>query len=217
MVSHLFINCTNEKGENNMKLIYGTGNPAKLESMRRALVGLNHEIIGLNELTDAIPQAPEDGLTPLENARRKALFYYNYFKTPVFSCDSGLYFDNLPSELQPGVHVRNVNGKYLSDDEMIDYYCNLARQYGHLKGRYQNAICLVLDENHIYESMNDDLSGNYFLIADKPHQKRIKGFPLDSLSVHIPSGRYYYDMENDNVVEVEKGFYKFFEDILKHY
>jgi XTP/dITP diphosphohydrolase len=198
-----------------MKLIYGTGNPAKLDSMRRALVGLKLEIVGLNELNDTIHKAPEDGLTPLENARKKALFYYNYFKTPVFSCDSGLYFDNLPSKLQPGVHVRNVNGKYLSDDEMIEYYSNLAKQYGHLKGRYQNAICLVLDENHIYESMNDTLSGNYFLVVDKPHPTRINGFPLDSLSVHIPSGKYFYDMENDNIVDVEKGFNLFFQDNLE--
>ena len=65
---------------------------------------------------------PETGNTPLENARQKAIAYYQVFKMPVFSCDSGLYFDEVPDEIQPGVHVRNVNGRCLSDDEMIAYY-----------------------------------------------------------------------------------------------
>lgn len=49
-----------------------------------------------------------NGNTPLENARMKALAYYETFRIPVFSCDSGLYFDNVPDEVQPGIHVRNV-------------------------------------------------------------------------------------------------------------
>mgnify|MGYP002225500190 CR=1 FL=1 len=67
--------------------------------------------------------------------------YYEAFQIPVFSCDSGLYFDNVPDEVQPGVHVRNVNGKCLSDDEMIDYYSGLVKAYGNLVARYRNAIC----------------------------------------------------------------------------
>ena len=56
--------------------------------------------------------------------------YYDAFQMPVFSCDSGLYFDNVPDQVQPGVHVRNVNGKCLSDEEMLDYCGGLAKQYG---------------------------------------------------------------------------------------
>lgn len=41
---------------------------------------------------------------------------------PVFSCDSGLYFDGVhgvQEEIQPGVHVRNVNGRSLLDEDHI--------------------------------------------------------------------------------------------------
>ena len=91
---------------------------------------LDIELIGLNDLRAEgkfIPEVIEDGNTPLENARLKAMAYYEAFQIPVFSCDSGLYFDNVPDEVQPGVHVRNVNGKSLSDDEMIDYYSGLGK------------------------------------------------------------------------------------------
>ena len=135
-----------------MKLLYGTGNLAKLSAMRNRLEQLDIELIGLNDMRaegKIVPKVIEDGNTPLENARLKAMAYYEAFQIPVFSCDSGLYFDNVLDEVQPGVHVRNVNGKCLSDDEMIDYYSGLVKVYGNLVARYRNAICFVMDNTHI--------------------------------------------------------------------
>lgn len=145
-----------------MKLLYGTGNLAKLSAMRNRLEQLDIELIGLNDLKvegKNVPEVKEDGNTPLENARLKAMVYYEAFQIPVFSCDSGLYFDNVPDEVQPGVHVRNVNGKCLSDDEMIDYYSGLVKAYGNLVARYRNAICFVMDNTHIYEAKAWDYAG----------------------------------------------------------
>ncbi|MBR3683554.1 MAG: hypothetical protein IKL78_01615 [Lachnospiraceae bacterium] len=202
-----------------MRIIYGTGNPAKLSAMQRRLEGLNIEITGLKDVGKEIPTVPETGKTPLENARQKALAYYKAFGEPVFSCDSGLYFDNIPDEIQPGVHVRNVNGKTLTDDEMIAYYGGLAKEYGDLTARYRNAICLVMDEEHIYEAMRDDMASEPFLLVSKPHadRKPKPGFPLDSLSVDIKTGKYYYDLEDEELdkVAVEDGFYEFFREIKK--
>lgn len=82
-----------------MKLLYGTGNPAKLSAMQSRLEKLDIELIGLNDLRaegKVIPKIVEAGNTPLENARLKATAYYEAFKIPFFSCDSGLYFDNVP-------------------------------------------------------------------------------------------------------------------------
>lgn len=194
-------------------ILYGTGNPAKLEAMRRRLEGLNIEIIGLRDVEGEIPQVVEDGSTPLENARKKALEYYKAFHMPVFSCDSGLYIDNIPEAEQPGVHVRTVNGKYLSDDEMIEYYTGLARKYGDLTARYRNAICLVMDEENIYEAMEENMASEKFIITSKPHSTiRKEGFPLDSISLDIATGKYFYDLDENQIdlVAVEDGFLEFF-------
>ena len=37
-----------------MKVIYGTYNPAKVESMKRRVAGLDLEIIGLNEIENSL-------------------------------------------------------------------------------------------------------------------------------------------------------------------
>ena len=200
-----------------MELLYGTKNPAKLSVMKKKLNELGIGLTGLNELDCEIPSVPEDGHTPLENARQKAKAYYKFFKMPVFSCDSGLYFDNVPEEIQPGVHVRTVNGKYLADDEMITYYSGLAHKYGNLTARYKNAICFILDSSHIYEAMELSMESGKFIITEKPHKIIKKGFPIDSLSIDIKSGRYYYDLPEEKLEQmaVEDGFIKFFEKVLK--
>lgn len=197
-----------------MQLLYGTGNPAKLKDAQKWLKGLKFEILSLRDMKGEIPDVPEDGNTPLENARQKAFAYYKAFGIPVFSCDSGLYFDNVSKEDQPGVHVRTVKGKYLTDQEMQEHYIGMALKYGNLTARYRNAICLVLDENHSIELMDDSITSEPFLLASKPHPRALnKGYPLDSLSVHIESGKYYYDMDNSKVEQlaVGNGFRKFFE------
>lgn len=194
-------------------LIYGTTNPAKLEHMQSMLVALPIDIIGLAEHKDLLPEIDESGNDPLENARIKALAYYRAIGKPVFSCDSGLYFEGVDDDEQPGVHVRNVGGKRLSDDEMTSYYSELAARYGgKLVAQYKNAICLVMDETEIYEYMGDDLSGDIFYIVENPHPKRNEGFPLDPLSVHIKTGEYYYDMEEHDglAATMDNGFNAFF-------
>lgn len=206
-----------------MKLLFGTGNQAKLSVMRKRLDKLGIELIGLNDLKAEgkdIPEVLENGSTPLENARVKAVTYYEIFQMPVFSCDSGLYFDKVPDEIQPGVHVRNINGKCLSDEEMITYYTGLAKKYGNLIAEYRNAICFVIDKEHIYESMEPDLYSEKFVISDKPHSPiRKKGFPLDSISIDIKTGNYYYDLVDEKLEQfaVEDGVLKFFERVFAEF
>lgn len=208
-----------ENSSNETTFIYGTNNPAKLESMRDCLAPLNVRIVGLNETSIAIPDVEENGGTPLENARIKALAYYELLKRPVFACDSGLYIDGLPDDEQPGVHVRTVNGKRLNDEEMTAHYSAIAaRLGGKCLAQYKNGICLVMSENEIYEHFGDEISGEAFHLVDKPHPKRIEGFPLDCISTHIESGEYYYwyDKKDDTGMmgTMFNGFQKFFRKII---
>lgn len=199
-----------------MKILYGTTNNGKLQAMKTAVKSLDIELISLNDVNGELPSINESGITPLDNAEIKARAYYEAFHMPVFSCDSGLYFEELKKEEQPGIHVRRVNGKELSDDEMIEYYASLAKKYGgKITGRYRNAIYFILDEKHHYSSMDMSIATEPFVLVEKPHPKRVEGFPLDSLSVDIGSGKYYYDLEIKDVsTSVDNGVRKFFETIL---
>lgn len=198
--------------------VYGTGNPAKLSSMKKVLAPLEMNIIGLKETGINFTDVKEGGSTPLENARIKALAYYEILNCPVFSCDSGLYIEGLTEQEQPGVQVRTVGGKRRNDNEMIEHYTSIAKRFsGRVVAQYKNAICLVIGQNEIYEYFDDAIFGDAFYIVDLPHKKRIEGFPLDSISVNIRTGNYYYDEENsfEDVGMVQNGFLSFFKNILK--
>lgn len=199
-----------------MKILYGTTNKGKLQAMKKAVETLDIELIGLGDIDSELPYINENGKTPLENAEMKAKAYYEAFHMPVFSCDSGLYFDELQEDEQPGLHVRRVNGKELTDDEMIEYYASLAERHGgRITGRYRNAIYFILDEEHHYSSMDMSIATEPFVLVTKPHEKRVEGFPLDSLSIDIGTGKYYYDLEVKDVsTSVDDGVRRFFKSLF---
>jgi len=187
--------------------------------MKRRVETLGIEILSLTDVGAPKMNIVENGSDPLENARKKALAYYDVLKKPVFSCDSGLYIDGLDDERQPGINVRGLDD-YMDDDETLRYYSALAEEFGgSMTAWYQNAICLVLNETQVYEHMGVDIASERFLLVSKPHEKRIKieGFPLDCLSVHIESGKYYYDIDGYSAkyLNVHDGFAAFFKRILK--
>ena len=199
-----------------MKLLYGTTNKSKITFMQGKVAHLGLEIISLSDIQAPKPDIKENGNSPLDNAKIKALAYYEALKIPLFSCDSGLYIDGLDEVRQPGINVRGKDD-HMNDDDAIAYYSALADEMGgKMVARYKNAICLVLDAGQVFCHMGSDIASDSFYIVSKPHVKRNAGFPLDSLSVDIESGRYYLDMDEPHkfVEAEENGFANFFKKCL---
>jgi inosine/xanthosine triphosphate pyrophosphatase family protein len=187
-----------------MKLLVGTSNKNKIGDVKRFLQGSNVEILSTEDINVSL-EIEENGQTPIQNATIKALAYHRKTGLMVTSMDSGLYFYGMDKEdiRQPGLFVRRVNGRELTDEEMIDYYSGIAKEYGgQIKCSYYTGFSIVIDENHIYEYMDDDetASAYSFYLVDKPHKKRTPGWPLDSLSVDEVSGMYYMDLIDLNEV-----------------
>lgn len=201
-------------------LLYGTGNAAKLALMREALGKLEAvEIVGLKELPFAWEEPEESGSDPLENARSKALCYYRTCHMPVFSADSGLFIEGLSDDEQPGVHVRRVEGRHLTDEEMRAHYKKIAERFGgRCVAQYRNAVCLVFSEDEIYESRAESLSREKFYLTTQERPQRMEGFPLDAISVNIKTGKHCYDGGQDaEIEEEESGICAFFEQALQEH
>lgn len=201
------------------KILYGTTNRAKVEHMREMLAGLGIEIVGLDDICEDIPKVTEDGGTPMENARKKAERYFSEFGIPVLSCDSGLYLEGGGDEEQPGVNVRRVKGRELSDEETIEHYSGLAeRKGGEVVGCYENAIYLKIDRDTSFEYQGPEISSEKFIISENPCDKRVKGFPLDSLSKNFMTKKYFLEeaQRGDHKEEMREGFRRFFRECLKH-
>ena len=129
----------------NKKILFATGNESKALRFKAGLLKKGIEIITINDLDKKV-EVVENGSNAIENALIKARSYAKEIDIPVFAMDDNLYIENIKDDKQPGMYVRRVNGKRLTDEEMIDYYSNLAHTYsasGKLTCRWVYGIAVI--------------------------------------------------------------------------
>ncbi|MCI8575011.1 MAG: non-canonical purine NTP pyrophosphatase, partial [Bacilli bacterium] len=112
-----------------MKVLFATTNQAKVLKYKKVLEEHGIELITIKDL-DFKLDIEENGKNAIENAYIKAKAYWDITHIPTIGMDNNLFIEELPDDKQPGTYVRRVNGKELTDDEMIMYYSNLVKEYG---------------------------------------------------------------------------------------
>ena len=192
------------------KVLFATGNESKAKRFKDGLLRNGIEIITIKDI-DVDIEVLEDGKDAIENALIKARAYAKVLDMPVFAMDDSLYVDNIPDDKQPGLYVRRVNGKRLSDEEMLTYYSNLAHEYGvdgKLTCRWVYGIAVINNGvESTYTWSKDD-----FYIVDKLSDKIDPGYPLNTISINKKLNKYFTDMtkeDYDNVKEDESDVVEF--------
>lgn len=184
------------------KVLFATENESKCERFKNALLKNNIEIITINDI-DKKQDIIENGKDAIENALIKARAYAKVCDIPVFAMDDNLYIDNLPKEKQPGMYVRRVNGKRLTDDEIIEYYSNLAKVYGEkgrLTCRWVYGIAIINNgHEYTYTWSKED-----FYIVDKPSNKINPGYPLNTISINKKLNKYFTDITEDDKKKIKE-------------
>ena len=173
-----------------MKLLYATGNESKIRNMRYRLRGYDIEIATPKELGVHV-DVDETGTTPIENARLKAKAYFVKTGMPTLAADSGLYIDGIPENEQPGLYVRRVNGRTLSEEELIDHYSQLSAKYGgRLRARYKTGLVLLIEGSEYTADIPDD---DIFIVSVPNQNREHGGNPLDVVTVCPANGKYFND------------------------
>lgn len=176
-----------------MKVLFATTNLAKVRKYKEKLKENGIELITINDL-DFKLDIDENGKNAIENAYIKAKTYYDVVKIPTIGMDNCLFIEELPEEKQPGTHVRRINGKELKDDEMIEYYTNLVKQYGGkltAKWVYGMVIC------NAEQIKQYSWSKSNFYLVSKPCKERNPGYPLDSISVMPENNKYWLELTDE--------------------
>ncbi len=191
-----------------MRLLYATKNNSKIYNMRRRLKGLPIELVTPYDINVFI-DVSEDATTPSENALKKAMAYYERTGIPTIAADSGLYILGLDDELQPGLFVRRVNGKELTDEEMIDYYSNLINSIGGRSDAYYlTGLALVTKDG----AHKVDIEEDHFILTSIRDKNNHRGNPLDALSIEPTCNKYYSEMTDEDIKNVG---YKFEKECLE--
>lgn len=162
-----------------MKVLFATNNPAKVKFYGEPLLDKGIELLTIKEIEEKI-KVDECGKNPEENAIIKARAYYELTGLITIAMDDGLFFEGLDDSLQPGTHVRRVNGKELNDEEMISYYTSLVDKYGtngELQGYFLKSVAIVRNgEVYTYSYKL------YKIFTNRISEKINEGYPLDSIT-----------------------------------
>ena len=176
-----------------MKLLFATKNPAKVKRYVTRLQDKGIEVLTLKDI-DLKLNVQETGKNAIENAYLKAKAYFEATGIVTIGIDDNLFIEELPEDKQPGTNVRRVNGKELTDEEMIQYYTNLVKENG---GRLTAKWVYGMVIYNGIEAKQYSWSKDHFYFVDKPSEKRNPGYPLDSISVMPEFNKYFVDLTQE--------------------
>ena len=167
------------------ELLIATKNPGKFREICEALEGAPFLLISLVDLKIDDSDFVEDGETFIDNAVKRARYYYD--KTGILSLgeDSGILVDALSGEL--GVKTRRWGaGENASDSEWLDFFMD--RMEG-LENRGAKFICSACVFGRDEEGL--DICEKFFgetdgRISEKIETEILSGIPLSSC--FIPDG-----------------------------
>ena len=184
------------------QILFATSNPSKAKRFSEGLLNKGIEVINLNDINTEI-EVEENGNNAIENALIKARAYAKVVNIPVFAMDDNLYLENVPEEKQPGMYVRRVNGKRLSDNEMIDHYIKLVKDYGtngKLTCRWVYGMALINNQKErTYTWSKED-----FYLVDKPSSKIDPGYPLNTISINKKINKYFTDITQEDKLKLQE-------------
>lgn len=180
------------------KILFATGNPTKAKRFSVGLLKNDIEVLSLKDLNIEI-DVEENGSSAIENALIKARACYEKTKMPVIGMDDTLYLDGVPEDKQPGMFVRRVNGKVLNDEEMIEHYTNLVKEYGvdgklFCKWIYGMAVIDEKGKESTYTWCKDN-----FYMVDTKSEKINPGYPLNSISKYKGLDKYFTEVTEEDL------------------
>ena len=170
------------------EILFATGNASKVARFSGKLREKGILLKSLKDININI-DIEENGKTAIENATIKAKAYYEATKMTTMAIDDTMYIEGIPEDKQPGVYVRRVNGKRLTDEEMIEHYTNLVKTYGKdgkLNTKWISGLVIIKDGSIFTYT---DVTSEYYLV-DTPVKDMREGYPLSSILVNKRINKY---------------------------
>lgn len=184
------------------KILFATNNQTKAKRFTKNLLKHDIEIVSLLDMNIKL-DVEENGKDAIENALIKAKACYEMTNMTTLAMDDNLYLENVPTDKQPGMYVRRVNGKRLTDEEMIEYYTNLAKEYGEngkITARWIYGIALIVNgEEYTYTWSKND-----FYIVDKPSDIVEPGYPLNTISINKKLNKYFTELTEEDKLSIKE-------------
>ena len=200
------------------EVLFATGNASKVARYKDKLLERGIVLKSLKDI-DVDIDVEENGSTAIENATIKAKAYSEATNLPTMATDDTMYIVGIPEEKQPGIFVRRVNGKRLNDQEMIDYYTGLVKEYGK-NGKLDTKWILgmvIIKDGKVYT--HEETTGEYYIL-DTPAKDMREGYPLSSILFNKKANKYdiYLTDEDKKIGQADDmGFVDFIDECINNF
>lgn len=181
-----------------MKILFATNNLHKIEEAKKIINEIDKEnkiqLVSLKDLPTLTTTEPlENGKTFFDNALIKARFYYELYKIPVISDDSGLVVDELNGE--PGIYsVRYSKGEnYGGLDIHHNNRLKLLKKLENKTNRQAHFHCTTVFYNG--EKIISGEGNSFGEITTK--EKGDGGFGYDSIFFNEEFGKTYAELPSE--------------------
>ena len=184
------------------EILFATGNASKGKRFEKGLLRHNIRTLTLKDINIKI-NVEENGKTAIENARIKAKELYRITNKPSMGMDDTLYLEGVPEEKQPGLFVRRVNGKELNDEEMIEHYLKLVKEYGVngvLNAKWVYGMVVINDKGEEFEYTWE--KANIYMV-DRVSEKINQGYPLNSITKLKVIDKYLTDVTDEDKEKIK--------------
>ena len=132
------------------KILIASNNASKIKEIVDVIIEhkIADKILTPKDISSNAPEPDEIALDLLENARIKAIEFYNWAKVPVISDDSGLEVEALDGK--PGVHSARYAGLNSSDDENKQKLLGELADNANRKAQFRCVLCLFDGKQFIF-------------------------------------------------------------------
>jgi len=179
------------------EILFATGNVSKGRRFEKGLLKYDIRTLTLKDINMKL-DVEENGTTAIENARIKARELFRLTNKPTMGMDDALYLEGVPEEKQPGLFVRRVNGKTLNDEEMIEYYLKLVKEYGvngFLNAKWVYGMVVINEKGEEFEYTWE--KANIYMV-DQVSNIVNPGYPLNSITKLKIIDKYITDVTDED-------------------
>ena len=170
------------------ELVFASTNQGKLKEVRKICEDFNVKLLSASDVNLADLEVVEDGESYVENARKKAVSFFEITKIASMADDTGLEVNCLAG--QPGLHSARYGGD-ISFNKKIE---KLLDEIGNNPDRSARFICVIYLVSEKFDMFfQGELKGT---IAKVP--QGVGGFGYDSIFIPLESNKTLAELKAEN-------------------
>jgi hypothetical protein len=148
----------------------------------------------------------ESGRNENENARLKAVYYWNFIKNPVLSIDNGIYLESILLQNQPGIFIRRLSKKIqkiYSNREIFSYWYEILKKHSSIKCKLKKALVLYDGKKEYMQSIEIKFFLKIPKYKDIPESENN---PMNHFLFPVGFGENLFDIKESERIKYEKPY-----------